>query len=151
MNCIECGQPSPAETCAACAAEDRMYAAYRQSIVVPPLWSGIEKRTRPRRWQMPLAAAAMIAVLMIAATLVLLRAPRTAPPPSVATIAAAHYRIAIANLERRTADPLLPQLTAAIAAAERNAARMPSDPVEVTRLVAAYDAKLQLLRATAND
>ncbi|MBV8543169.1 MAG: hypothetical protein JO093_00205 [Acidobacteria bacterium] len=149
MTCIECGQASPTETCAACAAEETMYAAYRESIDVPPLWSGIEQRIRPR-WRFNLAAAAAIAVLMISTAFILLRSQRNVPSPAT-NDAAAHYRAAIAKTQADRATPLLPQLNRAIATAERAAARAPNDPIEVTRLVAAYDAKLQLMRATAND
>jgi NAD-specific glutamate dehydrogenase len=150
MNCIECGEPLQTETCAACADEKRMYAAYRGAIEVPPMWSGIEERVRRPRWRVPLAAAAMIGLMMMTATLFLLRAPRATSPSHVAAVAAAHYRVAIAKLERR-ADPLLPQLTSAIGEAERAVSRQPDDPVAVTSLVAAYDAKLQLLRTTVDD
>jgi hypothetical protein len=149
MTCIECGQASPTETCAACAAEETMYAAYRESIDVPPLWSGIEQRIRPRR-RFNLAAAAAIAVLLISAAFMLLRSPRNVPA-SAPNDAAAHYRAAIAKIHTDRATPLLPQLDRAIATAERAAARAPNDPIEMTHLVAAYDAKLQLMRATAND
>jgi hypothetical protein len=131
-----------------------MYAAYRQSIDVPPLWSGIEERIRRhstfniQHSTFNIAAAAAIALVLIAAAAFLLRAPRTKPAEHVATIAASHYRAAIAKLH---SPPAPPELDAAISTAERAAARNPNDPVEVTRLVAAYDAKLQLLRATADD
>jgi hypothetical protein len=150
MNCIECGQPSPIETCAVCVAEERMYAAYRSAIDVPPLWSGIEARIRPHS-TFNLAAAAAIALLLIGAAVILMRTPREAPPRTAATEAAIHYRAAIAKLPYDPAAPLLPRLTDAIGAAERAAARDPNNPVQVTRLVAAYDAKLQLLRTTADD
>jgi hypothetical protein len=149
MTCIECGQPSQAETCAACAAEETMYAAYRESIDVPPLWNGIEQRIRPRS-RFNLAVAAVVAALLLSAAVVLLRVPRNMPSPAT-NAAAAHYRAAIAKTYADSDTPLLPQLNRAIATAERAAARDPNDPIEMTRLVAAYDAKLQLLRATAND
>jgi hypothetical protein len=149
MTCTECGQPSPTERCAACTAEEAMYATYRESIEVPPLWSGIEQRIRPRS-RFNLAAAAAIAALLIPAAVILLRSPRNVASPAM-NDAALHYRAAIAKTHTDPAAPLLPQLNHAITAAERAAARAPNDPIEVTRLVAAYDAKLQLLRATAND
>jgi hypothetical protein len=144
MNCIECGELSETETCAACANEDAMYAAYRGSIEVPTMWPAVERRIR-RHSAVSLAAAASIAILLIAAAALLVRRPVPATP---ATEVAAHYLAATANFHSDAA-PL--RLNAAIAAAERGAARAPNDPVEVTRLVAAYDAKLQFLRATAND
>ena len=156
MNCIECGEPLETETCATCAAEEKMYAAYQSAIAVPPMWSGIEGRIRRPRWRMPLAAAAMVGLLMIAATLFLVRAPqRNAPPLRTAAVAATRYREAITKLETHsassTAAPLLPQLNRAIGEAQRAADRSPDDPVVVTRLVAAYDAKLQLLRSNVDE
>jgi hypothetical protein len=144
MNCIECGELSATETCAACANENAIFAAYRDSIEVPPMWPAVESRIR-RRSTISLAAAASIALLLIASAVFLIRRPVTATP---ATDVATHYRAAIANLR---SDAAPPRLNTAIDAAERGAARAPNDPVEVTRLVAAYDAKLQFLRATAND
>ena len=151
MNCTECGELSDTETCAACANENAMFAAYRGSIEVPPMWVGIEKRIRKhstfniQHSTFNIAAAAAITVMLIGAAVVLMRTP---PPRPAAIEAAAHYRAVIAKLP---SAPLSPELDVAIAAAERGAARAPNDPVEVTRLVAAYDAKLQFLRATAND
>lgn len=149
MTCVECGQASPTETCAACTAEETMYGAYRESIDVPLLWSEIEQRIRPRS-RFNFAIAAAIAVLLISASFILMQVPRNMPSPAT-NDAAAHYRAAIAKTHADPDTPLLPQLNHAIATAERAAARTPNDPIEVTRLVAAYDAKLQLLRATAND
>lgn len=156
MTCIECGKASEAEVCATCAREDAMYAAYRESIDVPPLWSRIEERIRPRltfniqHSTFNIAAATAIAVLLLAAMVLLLRdrRPDTQLP---ATEAAMHYRASIAKLHAAPASPLFLKLNAAVNTAERAAARAPSDPVEITRLVAAYDAKLQFLRVTAND
>lgn len=144
MNCIECGELSETETCAACTNENAMFAAYRGSIEVPPMWPAVERRIR-RRSTVSLAAAASIALLLIAAAAFLVRRP---VPTTPAADVVAHYRAAIANVH---SDAAPPRLNAAIDAAERGAARAPNDPVEVTRLVAAYDAKLQFLRATAND
>jgi hypothetical protein len=134
-----------------------MYAAYRQSIDVPPLWSGIEKRIRKhstfniQHSTFNIAAAAVIAVVLLAAAVLLLRErPRKFPRPA-AIEAAVHYRAAIAKLHSNPPQPLMARLTGAIGTAERAAALSPNDPVEATRLVAAYDAKLQLLRATADD
>jgi hypothetical protein len=154
MTCPDCGSPLPAGAarCDACARDDAMFAAYARGIDVPPMWDAIEARLPRRRrvvgWPAALAAAALLA-LVVAGALVL-RAP--APPPrdaSPASVAAARYREAIGRLEPRApraTAALLPPLTAAIDEAEREARRAPDDPIAVTRLVAAYDAKLQLLR-----
>jgi hypothetical protein len=107
-----------------------MFAAYAREIEVPPMWNAIEAQLPRRRtlhWPAALAAAALL----------------------VLVVAAAHYRAAIGRLEPhapRAAAALLPPLTAAIDEAEWQARRAPDDPIAVTRLVAAYDAKLQLLR-----
>jgi hypothetical protein len=141
--------PDGAARCDACTRENAMVAAYARGIEVPPMWEAIEarlpRRRRALRWPAALAAAALLA-LIVTATLLLRRpAPRVAP----ASVAAAHYRAAIGRLEPHAspaAAALLPPLTAAIDEAERQASRAPDDPIAVTRLVAAYDAKLQLLR-----
>lgn len=164
--------------CAACASEEAMYAAYTREIAVPPMWEAIEARLqqeplqeewrqRASRRARPLFATAAAAVAAIALVTVGMMAVRTmtfdghAPQlegsqrnASPALIAAAHYRQAIEKLEPNAgaaASALLPPLTSAIDAAERDAALAPDDPLAVTRAVAAYDAKLQLLRAYAHD
>ena len=146
MNCEQCDTPLVAGRCPACEAEDRMYAAYAASIEVPALWSAIDARVRQRRAQwIPLAAAILVAVV-IAAVVALRGRHRGSSPLDVA---AASYRTAIARLEpRATRDvaALLPNMNTAITAAVRAAAARPDDPFAVTNVVAAYDAKLQLLR-----
>jgi hypothetical protein len=156
MNCIECGEASQAEVCEACATENAMYAAYRESIDVPPLWSAVDRHIRHSTFNIQhstfrIAAAAILGVLMLAAIALITRTPGKMQPRPVAIDAATHYRAAIAKVSSGSAQPLLPRLTAAISTAERAVARNPNDPVEVTHLVAAYDAKLQLLRTTADD
>jgi len=149
MTCPDCGVPlaDDATRCDACAREEAMFGAYARGIDVPPMWEAIEARLpRARRWPAILAAAALLA-LVVAGALVLRRPTPSSTSP--ASVAAAHYREAIRRLEPRApkaAAALLPPLTAAIDEAERAARRVPDDPLAVTRLVAAYDAKLQLLR-----
>jgi hypothetical protein len=147
MTCPDCGGPLPDD----CARENEMFAAYARGIEVPPMWEGIEARL-PRRertfgWPALLAAAALLAI--VTAGVLVLRGRTAAPAASPAALVAEHYREAIRRLEPhapRGAAALLPPLTAAIDEAEREARRRPDDPIAVTRLVAAYDAKLQLLR-----
>src|SRR3954453_13386319 len=122
MNCIECGELSETETCAACTNEDAMFAAYRDSIEVPPMWPAVERRIR-RRSIVSLAAAASTALLLIAGAAFLGRRPVPATPAAdVAADVVAHYRAATANFHSDAA-PL--RLNVAIAAAERGAARAP--------------------------
>ena len=164
MTCEDCGSAvtsaSGEPRCAACANEAAMYAAYARSIEVPPMWEAIAARVqrdarRRRITFRTFAIAAAFAAAVVAMVAMRLwnfsgAAPRNEAP---LTVAAAHYREAIRKLEPKAgrATRLLPQLTAAIEAAERAAAHSPDDPVAVTRVVAAYDAKLQLLRAAAYD
>jgi len=152
MTCPNCEEPMPdgAARCDACAREEAMFAAYASTIEVPPMWNAIEARLPRRapvlRWPAALAAAALLALVVAAALMWRRPAPHVAP----VSAAAVHYREAIGRLEphaSRAAAALLPPLTAAIDEAERQAGRTPDDPIAVTRLVAAYDAKLQLLRA----
>lgn len=142
--------------------ENEIYAAYAAEIEVPEMWAGIEARLRRRRarsrW-ISLAAAAVIAV--IAVGIVFLRPQREPRIAGPAGEASAHYRVAIARLEgsiheRAKNDPraaaaaaALPALTRAVKAAETSAAAAPADPVTVTRLITAYDAKLETLRGVA--
>jgi hypothetical protein len=125
--------------------EDAMYAAYAQSIEVPPMWDAIETRLRPRRspWRAALAMAAMLTVIVA----IFVARDRSETP---ASIVAAHYRDAIAARHASAdAATLLPRLDASINTAEQHANA--DDPIAVTRVVSAYDAKLQLLRATSHD
>ena len=128
--------------------EDALFRAYAAETAVPPMWSGIEARLRRdafrraaqrRVWTLGLAAAASVIVVVLAFR-------RPASPVALAT---AQYESAIHRIESRleTPPPLLSELTTAVDAAKRSAASAPDDPVAVTRLVAAYDAKLDLLRS----
>jgi uncharacterized Zn finger protein (UPF0148 family) len=157
MNCTECGSVLPdangVAICAACAREDAMYAAFARSVDVPPMWEAIERETRTRQapWRVALAAAAAIALLMLGA-IVLRRVPASRETPVI--VAATHYRDAIARLERHARGDeaaLLPQLSGAVRDAESAAVRAPDDAEAVTRVVAAYDAKLQMLRRSGDD
>lgn len=136
MNCEECGA-----TQCACAAEDAVYAAYARSIDVPPLWDGVVRRIereRARRWWL----AAVAAVILIA--IFVIRKPE---PTGAMADAREHYQRAIETLEpHASSTPFVAELNAAIEDANRAAARAPDDPMAVTRLVAAYDAKVRLLR-----
>jgi hypothetical protein len=130
--------------------EDELYAAYAASIEVPEMWSGLEARLRQRtsraRW-VALAAAAMIAAIAIGIVSL-----RRDPLPAIAGPAgeaSTHYRAAIARLERTVPTAAPPELTNAVHAAEIAASQAPSDPVVVTRLMSAYDAKLATLRGAA--
>ena len=144
--------------------EDELYAAYAESIEVPEMWSGIEARlrdggraSRPQgaghdarrrargtpapHW---IALAAMVAAIAIGIVVL-----RRDPLPAIAGPAgeaSAHYRAAIARLEQNGASP---ELTNAVHAAEIAASEAPSDPMAVTRLMSAYDAKLATLRGAA--
>ncbi|HKS24309.1 MAG TPA: hypothetical protein VJZ76_16025, partial [Thermoanaerobaculia bacterium] len=66
-----------AARCDACARENAMFAAYAREIDVPPMWETIEARLprerRVLRWTAPLAAAALLALVVGAA--LLLRRP----------------------------------------------------------------------------
>lgn len=152
------------------AREDEVYATYAARIEVPEMWSAVEarirrasvRRERVRRFSLAAAAAIVLAVLGVLAT-------REPSKPAVRPVAvrdvsspaaevSMHYQVAIARLEggvqqsarndprAAAAAAALPELTRAIATAERAAASKPADPVAVTRLVAAYDAKLEVLR-----
>ena len=158
MNCDQCETPLVHGTCAACEAEDRMFAAYVKNIAIPPMWNEVDARlrvdARPRRIGWMLTAAAMAGIVI--AALIALHAPHggSSEPSRAAGLAVARYRAAIARLEPRANSAvaaLLPEMNTAIRTAERTAARAPDDPTAVTNLVAAYDAKLQMLRANIHD
>lgn len=145
------------------AREDELYAAYAASIEVPEMWSGIEARLRrrtSRARRMALAAAAAIAVVVLGIV-----ALRRDPLPAIAGPAgeaSAQYRVAIARFEgdvrkrakndarAAAAAAALPALTEAVRNAEIAASAAPADPVVVTRLMTAYDAKLETLRGAAD-
>lgn len=172
MNCVDCGvlieTEAESSRCAECARENAMYAAYSAGIDAPAMWDALEQRIEHEhhreRWRSRIAFAAVAAVaLFVIGTLVFERrmtqpiastgsAPAVSQPAPV-SLAVAHYRAAISTLERKsgTAVPLTSELSVAIAEAERTARVNPDDPVAVTRLVDAYDAKLQVLRATVYD
>ncbi|HKR65320.1 MAG TPA: hypothetical protein VJZ00_16430 [Thermoanaerobaculia bacterium] len=134
--------------------EDALYEDYIRGIEVPPMWDAIEARIRAggapgalaRRPTAEAAVATLAAAAMLlAAILTIVRLDRTLPNVS------SHYQRAIAQLERDAPpSPMMFELTRAIAVAERAAADAPNDPVAVTRLVDAYDAKLQMLRMAAD-
>jgi len=145
VTCDECGEVMANGVCDACARENAMYVRFAAETRVPPMWEGIASRlrARPRRryvWRAALAIAAAVAVITIA---VIVRAPK---PP--ASLVSTRYQRAIAALEpsANANTALLADLTKAIGEAERNAAAAPNDPIAVTQLVAAYDAKLEVLR-----
>lgn len=141
--------------------EDEIYAAYAAQIEVPEMWSGIEARLRRRnanaRW-MSLAAAAVIAMIVIGTAAMFFRAHPQPEPTLIAGPAgeaSMHYRAAIARYEKviNANDPraaALSALTRAIGDAEVAAAASPADPVVVTRLITAYDAKLETLRGAVH-
>ena len=142
MNCEECGAPAETALCAECARENAMYARYRDAIEVPAMWDAVEWRLRARRWSRVLLAAA---ALIVVAILFIRRSPE-APVPANQDVVA-HYRAAIQKLEPdASASALMPEINAAIARAETSARA--GDPLAASRVVAAYDAKLQLLRST---
>ena len=121
--------------------EDRLFEEYADAIVVPDMWEGVRRRISRRQWfrrvaWLSAAAAALIAIVMFL--------PRREAPVFVAS---QRYATACHSLEAqlRTPAPLLPELTEAIARAERAARRTPNDPVTVSVLISAYDAKLQYL------
>lgn len=142
MTCTECRSPSATEICADCARENAMFAAWRDSIEVPAMTF---HSPRPRNtWWLAAAAAAVIAVVIGVVSL------RRVPPAPGTPDAAAHYRRAIARAAPHAASiPFAAELDAAIRNAERTAE--PGDPIAVAHVVAAYDAKLQLMRRTAHD
>lgn len=148
MTCDECSAPMTNGKCERCAAEDAIYASYRASIAVPEMWSAIDSRLRPRAfpWRMWAIAAAL--VLACIAAIITLRAPKPVPDP--VTLVAAKYDRAIQALQphAQTNAAVLGDLDRAVDQATRAAAQSPNDPIAVTRLVAAYDAKLEVLRAT---
>ena len=123
--------------------EDAMYAKYRASIEVPAMWEGVESRLRARRRRWPYAMLAAAAALVLITTLIVTRAPRSTPVNAMA-----HYDHAIRHIEPRakTNAALIRDLNNAIAEASREAERAPDDPIAVTRVVAAYEAKLAVLR-----
>jgi outer membrane murein-binding lipoprotein Lpp len=163
MNCPECQEPFDGRDCEVCRREQALYSAYAASIAVPDLWPAIEARIAARwrpshSWRLPLAAAATIALLIAGGIAIRKQAPPTPATLDPVSTAAAHYEVAIARLEpavRSRASSaevagtlaLLPQLSDAIRIARQQASRAPDDPAVATTLIAAYDAKLQLLRS----
>ena len=122
--------------------DDRLFEEYADGIVVPEMWEGVRRRISRRRrfrrlaWLSAAAAALLIAVVMVL--------PRREAP---VVVASQRYATACRSREAqlRTPAPLLPELTEAVARAERAARRAPKDPIAVSLLVDAYDAKLQYL------
>lgn len=169
MNCTECGELLESGECAACAREaellrreDAVLAAYAAETEVPPMWRDLEARIRrdavrrpaPRHtWRFTLAAAAALIIVTLGAITVFRRQAPTAftEAPEPAAVASMKYEAAIRRVESRlrTRPALVPELTRAIDDAKRAVAVAPHDPIAVTRLVAAYDAKLDLLRDAA--
>ncbi|HYI12754.1 MAG TPA: hypothetical protein VEK57_27135 [Thermoanaerobaculia bacterium] len=154
--------------------EDEVYAAYAARIEVPEMWGAVERRLRRgvspwrKRVRWISLAAASLALIALAVITTSTRPPRNPVAVAVRAVpgpageAVARYRIAIARIEggirqRAKDDPraaaavaALPELTVAIGAAETGVAAAPADPIAVTRLVAAYDAKLEVLRGAAH-
>lgn len=128
--------------------EDQLFEAYAEQIAVPEMWEGVRRRIARRQWfrgvaWLSAAAAALIAVVILF--------PRERP--TAVAVASERYATACRSLEAklRTTAPLLPELTEAVARAERAARRSPDDPVAVSFFISAYDAKLEYLIGVVHD
>jgi hypothetical protein len=175
MTCTECNalmDPQDVErkssVCRACAAENAVYETYGHGIEVPKMWDEVQRRIAAeathRRGRRTLVAwsaaiAAVLAAMLFLTPFVRQPAspePSVQTPPLPAVVAASRYEAAIATLEAelQTADAprraeaamLLPQLTNVVAQARKAMLASPQDPVAVSLLMSAYDAKLEFLR-----